>query len=139
VRFASVVVVAMLGCGSSSPSPAYGGEIGPADIKLVSDGPPFVEPVAMNRRRVAGEKLVIPDADTLAAVRQSRTTLRGTFKYCVDQAGAVMSVDVMQSTGVADYDARIARTIHAWAFKPVVFHGAVIVACSPATFVFTAR
>ncbi len=68
----------------------------------------------MNRRRLAGEKLVVPDADTLAAVRQSGSTLRGVFKYCVDQAGAVLSVNVMQSTGVANYDARIIGAMRAW-------------------------
>jgi TonB family protein len=137
VRFALVVVVA-LGCGSA-PAPAYGGEVAPSEIKPVTDRPPFVEPVAMNRRRVAGEKLVVPDGDTIAAVRSSGVTLRGTFEYCVDQSGEVSSVSVLQSTGAARYDARIRETIRAWVFKPVVFQGAAIAACSPATFLFTAR
>ena len=127
----------MLGCGSaSSPAPAYGGEVAPSEIKPVTDGPPFVEPVAMNRRRVAGEKLVVPDDVSL---RRSGTILRGMFKYCVDTNGEVSSVSTMQSTGAASYDAQITRTLQAWAFKPVVFQGAVITACSVQTFVFSMR
>jgi TonB family protein len=140
VQFASLAVVAMLGCGSASaPAPAYGGEIAPSEIEPVSDGPPFVEPGAMNRRRIAGEKLVIPDDDTLAVARRTGTTLQGLYKYCVDASGAVISVSVVHSTGAPSYDARIMHTMQAWEFKPVVFQGAVIVACSVQSFAFSVR
>lgn len=104
-----------------------------------ADVPPAIAPELLEPHRLTGEKTIIPDGDTIAAVYQSGVRLIGSFKYCLDVEGHVSRVVVLKTTRVPSYDERIINEMNRWAFTPVILDGKPIPVCSAATFIFTAR
>lgn len=87
--------------------------------------------------RIGGTTLVVPDdVDKIAL---NGRTLRGTFKLCLDETGHYEQGELMQSTGVPGYDAKIARTMMAWIYRPYVVDGAVVPVCTAITFIYQQR
>ena len=74
----------------------------------------------------------------ISAVSQSGHKIKGSFKYCIDEAGHVTHIAVLESTHAASYDMKIAKEMARWAFQPVIGDGKPIAVCSVATFIFTA-
>ncbi len=96
----------------------------------------FVPPIDLEPLRVAGTKNIVPD-DTDKAHLWGRR-LQGSFKLCLDETGHYERGEVLQSTGVPGYDARIARTLMTeWAYRPTVVDGVAIPVCTAITFIYT--
>ena len=141
---ASLMIVCVASCGEnekhSAATSSAAQEITTADLTpSPSGGPPIIAPRLLEPRRVAGEKNVTPDSDVITAAASTGATLRGAFKYCLDESGRVVQVTTVQSTQAVNYDAKIARSIKEWAFRPVIVDGKSIAVCSAASFVFSAR
>ncbi|HTR54438.1 MAG TPA: hypothetical protein VMJ10_27285 [Kofleriaceae bacterium] len=132
-----------IGCGDNEKheaTTASAHEITTADLTPSPDGgPPVVSPRLLEPRRVAGDKAVTPDPDVITAAANTGATLRGSFKYCLDESGHVMQVTTIQSTQAVNYDAKIARAMKEWAFRPVIVDGKAVAVCSAAVFLFSAR
>jgi hypothetical protein len=130
--------VSVAACGggvSEAPTRA----ITQADLQRAPNGPPLIAPRLLEPYRVTGSKTMIPDPEVIAAARNTNTTLRGSFEFCLDPAGDVGDVRVIQSTGVLRYDQQIAGRLRDWAFRPIIVDGNPIAVCSIVTFVFTAH
>lgn len=98
----------------------------------------LVPPGEMNGRRLRGTKLVVPDdEDKIRARKMGR--LIGTFKLCVDETGKYERGILIGSTGLAGYDAKIARALMQWEYKPVIHEGKAVPVCVVVTFIYTQR
>jgi hypothetical protein len=96
-----------------------------------------VNPVELEKLRVAGSKLVVPDDDDKIHLNGKR--LVGSFKLCLDETGHYERGVLLQSTGVSRYDAKIARTMMQWVYQPYVVDDGAIPVCSAVTFIYTQR
>lgn len=85
--------------------------------------------------RVSGEKFVMPDDQDQVHLNGQRIV--GSFKLCLDETGHYEQGTILRSTGLASYDAKIARTLMQWVFKPYVLDGAAIPVCSAFSFIYT--
>lgn len=94
-----------------------------------------VSPVDLEKLRVAGSKLVVPDDDDKIHLNGKR--LIGSFKLCLDENGHYERGVLLQSTGVSRYDAKIARTMMQWVYQPYVVEGVAIPVCTAVTFIYT--
>jgi len=95
----------------------------------------IVNPVELEKLRVAGTKLVVPDDEDKIHLNGKR--LIGSFKLCLDETGHYERGELIRSTGVPRYDAKLARTMMQWAYKPYVVDGVAIPVCSGITFIYT--
>jgi hypothetical protein len=97
----------------------------------------IVNPIDLEKLRVAGSKMVEPDGKDKVHLNGKR--LVGTFKLCLDETGHYERGEVLRPTGVPRYDAKIARTMMEWAYQPYVVDGAATPVCSAVTFIYTQR
>jgi protein TonB len=97
-----------------------------------------VSPTLLEGQRVAGSKLIAPDAKTRTAIaRSGKTRVVATFKLCVDDTGAVARVVLIKSSGFPDYDALIRSTITGtWQYSPYVVDGQPRPVCTAVTFIY---
>lgn len=96
-----------------------------------------ISPRDLEPLRLAGSKLVVPDDRDKIHLNGKR--LVGSFKLCLDETGHYESGVLLQSTGVAGYDGKIARTMMEWAYRPYVVDGTALPVCSAVTFIYTQR
>ena len=88
-------------------------------------------------QRVLGDKLISPDALTVAAIiRAERTSVIGVFNVCIDSKGDVAEINVMRSTRFPAYDAKLQRQIRTWKYQPVLLAGQPAPVCTKVTFVY---
>ncbi|HTM23435.1 MAG TPA: TonB family protein [Kofleriaceae bacterium] len=110
----------------------------PPDIKVVE--PPTVrnEPIAVvDKHFLSGTRQIHPDESTQSKMgRDGTTSTRAVVKMCLGPDGHVDSLDLLQSSGYPDYDAKILATMRAWRYSE--FGGQAII-CSPVTFVYNVR
>lgn len=94
-----------------------------------------VTPTLLERYRRAGTKMVIPDDVDMTRLAKATgpVEVRGQFEYCVDAAGAVDRVTIVQPTGLSGYDRKIVATIQRWMFAPPA------PACATVTFSYKQR
>jgi hypothetical protein len=85
--------------------------------------------------RVGGSKAVVPDADDMTRLNGRRVV--GTFKLCLDETGHYEQGVLLRSTGISEYDAKIARTMMEWVYRPYVVDGVAIPVCTAVTFIYT--
>jgi hypothetical protein len=94
----------------------------------------------MERRRIAGEKLVVPDDDDKVRLQKRGIhRLDGTFRVCVDELCKVESVLPLRSTGLASYDRRILAAIQRWVYQPYLIDDDPVPVCTAVTFIYTQR
>jgi hypothetical protein len=88
-------------------------------------------------KRVAGEKLIVPDDATKTAINRSHGNhATGTFRVCMDEAGDIVDVLPMRSTGFASYDREIITRIRdTWHYSPFVLDGKSRPVCTAITFI----
>lgn len=96
-----------------------------------------VSTVELEKLRVAGTKLVVPDDED--KIHLNRKRLVGSFRLCLDETGHYERGELLQSTGVPRYDAKIARTMMQWAYRPYVVDGVAIPVCTAVTFIYSQR
>ncbi len=96
-----------------------------------------VSPTDLKLERVQGEKAVVPDDKDKIRLKNRR--LIGSFKLCVDEMGRYEKGTILKSTEVPRYDAKLARAIMAWRYRPYLVDGKAIPFCTAATFIYTQK
>jgi hypothetical protein len=95
---------------------------------------------SVEAKRISGEKLIVPDQDTRAAIAHSKIQrARGTFRLCLDAHGDVIEVLPVRSTGYATYDREIIERMMLWEYSPFVVDGKSSPVCTHITFVYSQR
>jgi TPR repeat protein len=112
-----------------------------SSIGLPANGsldPRNVAPWTLESLRIAGDKLIVPDDQTKAAISLSgKNRLVGSFKLCITTEGQVASVVRLKSTGVPSYDEKIERELHTWRYSPFWIDGRPVKACTAVTFIYS--
>jgi hypothetical protein len=100
--------------------------------------PQVVAPTVLEGYRIAGNKMIAPDDMTkLDIAKAGKTKIVGSFKLCVDAAGAVTSVNQLKSTGFQAYDTKIQVGIRQWRYKPFMVNGQPVAVCTAVTFIYS--
>lgn len=96
-------------------------------------------PRVLGPSRIAGTTLIEPtDATKLAMQRSGTARLVAAFEVCLTASGAVDSVSLLESSGVATYDQTIATRIRGeWRYRPMTVDGSPVRACTTVTFIYT--
>lgn len=87
--------------------------------------------------RLSGERYVYPDDRDKLHLRGKR--ISGSFKLCLDETGHYESGTLLQSTGIPNYDAKIARSLMQWVYRPYIVDGAAVPVCGGFTFIYSQR
>ena len=94
----------------------------------------------MEGKRVAGDRMLVPDDDTKVVIQKMRVTrVIGTFRVCLDEAGGVESVLPMKSTGLPTYDRVLVAGIYRWKYTPYMIDGQPVPVCTAITFIYSQR
>lgn len=108
----------------------------PAASSVNTSASPSAE-APINVQRVEGDKLITPDALTVAAIlRSERSSVIGVFNVCIDSKGDVADISVVRSTRFPAYDAKIQRQVRTWRYQPVLLGGMPAPVCTKVTFVY---
>lgn len=90
--------------------------------------------------RTSGRTAITPSDPLKTAIQRARVSaLIGSFQYCLAPAGNVEAVDLIRSTGVPEYDARIMSAMHEWKYEPYLDGGTPVPVCSSVTFQYSQR
>jgi hypothetical protein len=88
-------------------------------------------------KRIAGKVSVFPDnVDKVEMYDAGLREITGTFRICIDEAGAVESVLPIRLTGLPRYDQKIMATMHDWRYAPYQIDGVPVPVCTQVIFVF---
>ncbi len=99
--------------------------------------PKIVPQVAIEQKRIAGEKQIIPDEGTkLQIKRDGKTQIVSTVKMCLSNGGSVSSLKVLKSSGYPNYDRKIQSKMREWKYKPFVVNGKPVPVCTSVTFIY---
>lgn len=100
--------------------------------------PQNVPPTLLEAQRIAGTKIITPDAKTAAdIVKSGKAKIVGSFKLCLDTTGAVTKVTLLKSTGFPAYDQKLQREMRAWAYRPYLVNGKAVPVCTAVTFIYS--
>ncbi len=103
--------------------------------RVAAASPSLDAPVTL--QRTSGDKLIAPDALTVAALlRSERRNVIGVFNVCIDSKGDVADISVARSTTFPAYDAKIQRQVRTWKYQPVLLAGLPAPVCTKVTFVY---
>lgn len=132
------------------PSPAcsfvrlvYPSGKGPVAQEIpVPNRSPSIEPArAFEGRRIAGEKMIVPNDLDKTDLQQSvggNARSAGAFKICLATSGSIELVNTLRSTGIPNYDRKIIRTItDTWRYSPFMVDGVAKPVCTVVTFIYT--
>jgi hypothetical protein len=91
--------------------------------------------------RIAGTKFIAPDDHTKTQIaRRHLRQIQGSFRVCLDEAGAVESVLPFRSSGFAAYDRKIIATIAStWRYAPYKVDDVAKPVCTAITFIYSQR
>jgi hypothetical protein len=89
----------------------------------------------LNLERLVGEMAITPDDRDKIKLSGKRIT--GSFKLCLDETGHYESGTLLKTTGVPRYDAKIARELMKWAYKPYLLDGIAVPVCTAVTFIYS--
>jgi hypothetical protein len=122
-----------------APPPAPAAE--PPPPAPTPAAPQVVAPTALDANRIAGDKSIMPDPTTMAAIgRSGETTLISSYKVCVTAEGNVNTVTLLRSTGFPAYDTKIQTTIRKdWRYKPFLMNGKATPVCTALRFVYSQK
>jgi hypothetical protein len=91
-------------------------------------------------KRISGVIATAPDDLTKVAIAQRGTTqVRGLFRACVNEAGAVESVFPLVATGFPDYDTKLTALMLEWQYVPFVLDGQPQAFCTTVEFRYQQR
>jgi hypothetical protein len=80
--------------------------------------------------RIHGDGLIEPDDALRAELARTGRRASGTFRFCIDDHGAVVLSRAVIETGFPAYDEKILREIRAWKFHPYMIDGQPSGVCS---------
>lgn len=99
--------------------------------------PQIVPQVAVEQKRVAGEKNIIPDEATkLQIKRDGQTQVVATVKMCLSIEGGVQSLSMLKSSGYPAYDRKIESKMREWRYQPFIVNGKAVPVCTSITFIY---
>jgi hypothetical protein len=128
-----LIVGVVVGCGSDAPPPQA-----PApDRQPSSDGRGRVAPSVLEQYRIAGDKVITPPDDVKAQMPLPGP-IKASFKLCLADTGEPTDVVMLQSSGFPAYDAKIARELHTWKYRPYP-DGQPAAVCTAFTFMYSQR
>lgn len=119
-----------------------GGLIG-GQVQPPNPPPPMpsqtVPPSLLEKLRVSGNKMIVPDAPTKATMIQAgKGKVVASMKMCIDDKGTVSSVSQLKSSGYPAYDRKITGEMRQWIYKPYKQNGRAIPVCTAVTFIYDA-
>jgi TonB-like protein len=123
-----------------------GGEVGGVVGELENGPPPpppppqLVPPAVIEGQRIAGDREIPPDDEdklVMVAARQEKAT--ATLKLCVGSHGAAEKVELLRSSNLPRYDAKLLREMRLWRFRPFLINGKAVPVCTSVTFIFKLR
>jgi serine/threonine protein kinase len=132
---------------NTPPAPSVMAAVSPPALPAVAMvapapmAPQIVAPSALDAYRLAGDKLIIPDAVTMTAIgRAGIETVVSTYKICVTSDGAIHTVTQIRSTGFPAYDEKIRSTIrNDWRYRPYLVNGKATPVCTALRFVYSQK
>lgn len=96
-----------------------------------------IAPSALEQLRIAGQKFIVPDDETMAEIDQAgRPKLVTTYKLCIDTAGSVAVLDMLKPSGFPAYDAKMQREMRAWRYRPYTVDGVAKAVCTSIIFIY---
>lgn len=102
-----------------------------------SSAPRPVPPATLESQRIRGEKVILPDDPTKQAIRDAGVKkVVGSFKLCLDAAGAVTRVETLKTTGFESYDRTLIRGMRQWAYRPYLVDDKPVPVCTAITFIY---
>jgi protein TonB len=115
-----------------------GGDIGAAPPPPPEPEKPKVVPqVALKANRISGnDQVAPPESVRLLMVKQGESKLVATSKMCLTKAGAVASVNMVKSSGYAEYDQKILAEMRRWKYRPFTVNGKAVPVCTAITFIY---
>ena len=99
-------------------------------------GPAVVPWSAFEAHRTSGTAKPTPARETREAIREANRNVVGVWKLCVTGAGRPETVAALKRTGFPDLDARIAKAIWGWRFRPFEIDGKPTAACSSVVMIY---
>ncbi len=102
--------------------------------------PQNVPPTLLEGSRIAGEKNIAPDDETRTEIRDSgKDKAIGTWKLCIDRAGAITVIKKLKGTGFYRYDQIIEAGMGEWKYRPFQVNGAPVPVCTAITFIYSQK
>ena len=102
--------------------------------------PKVLPPKLLSGLRYAGDTNLVPnDAVKQQMMRDDHKRSVGTFRVCLDAAGAISSITQQGTTGFPSYDQTLASAIAGWRYHPYQVGAKGIPACGVVTFVYSIR
>jgi hypothetical protein len=100
-----------------------------------------VAPTALDANRIAGEKEIVPDANTQSEIgRAGVDKIVGSYKLCITAEGAINTVTPIKSTGFPAYDTKIQNTIRAqWKYRAFIINGKATPVCTAVRFIYSQK
>jgi hypothetical protein len=100
------------------------------------DDTPLVSDSAV--KRIEGNKYIRPDEhDAATLAKAGGGVIVGGYELCLDEAGAVTSVDVIETSGLPRYDAKVQQDARAWRYAPVIVRGKPARVCTGVNFIYS--
>ncbi len=101
--------------------------------------PITVPPSLLERQRISGSKLIVPDAKTKAdMLATGKTKVVASMKLCIDDKGDVTSVSLLKSSGFPTYDRKLTVEMRQWLYRPYKMNGKPMPVCTAVTFIYDA-
>ncbi len=114
------------------------GKLPPMCAKPPPPPPQNVAPTMLEATRRSGDKIIQPDdATKKQIVASGKGRAIGSWKLCIDTAGAVTTVKMLKTTGFAAYDAKLEAGIKTWAYAPFMIDDQPVPVCTAVTFIYT--
>ncbi len=96
-----------------------------------------VAPGLLEKNRLSGTATIPPDAAMTKAINASgKTTVVGSWKLCIDDAGAVTTVTRIKATGFPAYDHALEAAMRKWTYKPFHVIDKPVPVCTEETLVY---
>jgi protein TonB len=110
------------------------GGVGEQPAKV--EEPKIVPQVALESKRIAGEKDIQPPNDVATAISRAGKGVVGVVKMCLTAGGTVQKLSMLKSTGHAAYDSKIKSKMREWRYRPFQVNGKAIPVCTSVTFIY---
>ena len=125
------VAAAVIPAPAPLPTPASLVPAAPAQVQAVTSS-------ALDANRIAGDKRIVPDENTMAFIsRSGADQLVASYKVCVTSEGAIGTVTLLKSTGFPAYDTTIQNTIRSeWRYRPYLVNGKAAPVCTAYRFAY---
>ena len=97
----------------------------------------MVPPSVLEGRRIKGSIMIVPDdAEKIAMIEHGVARVIHSSKLCIDANGAIGSVKLLRSSGLAAYDAKIHGQIRTWQYAPFMINCKPQPVCTSVTIIY---